>query len=143
MKKIVPLLGLVLGAGLTCSLHAQPFGYPEGGGPYNRPPAASGTGFRAQRSVRFQQRQDEKGYHLHILTHGYSPEAIQVNIDGPYLVVANKEAHRIENRHQRGYSFTSSSSSMRRRFRLPMNADIAAMKRVDVDGEIVITLPYR
>ncbi|MET0045829.1 MAG: Hsp20 family protein, partial [Candidatus Thiodiazotropha sp. 6PLUC3] len=73
----------------------------------------------------------------------YSADAIQVKIVGPYLVVENQEAHQIENRHQRGYSFSSTSSSMRRRFRLPADADVAAMARSEEDGVIVITLPYR
>ncbi|MCG8013636.1 MAG: Hsp20 family protein, partial [Candidatus Thiodiazotropha weberae] len=74
---------------------------------------------------------------------GYAPESIQVEVSGPYLVVKNQEAHRVENRNERGYSFSSSSSSMNRRFRLPGNADVSGMSRSEEDGVIVITVPYR
>jgi HSP20 family molecular chaperone IbpA len=122
---------------------AQPYSYSTGGYPYQRPPVTKGARFYTQQSVKFQRYQDDQGYHLRIATQGYTPEAIMVKIDGPYLVVENQESHRVESRHERGYSFTRSSSSMRRRFRLPWNADGAAMKRSQEDGVIVITLPYR
>jgi HSP20 family molecular chaperone IbpA len=139
MNKIVPLFIFWL----ALPIQAQPFSYPGPGAPYYRSPMGTGSSFHTQRAVRFQQDQDENGYHLRILIRGYTPEAIQVRVDGPYLVVENREAHRVENRHERGYSFSSSSSSMRRRFRLPRNADGAGMQRAEEDGVIVITLPYR
>ena len=143
MRKILPLFGVAVVACFTLPvLHAQPPGYPAGG-PYHRPPMERTHGFNVQRSVRFRKDQDEHGYHLRIHTRGYTPEAIQVKVEGPFLLVENQEAHRTENRHERGYSFSSSSSSMRRRFRLPRNADAAAMQRTEQDGVVVITLPYR
>jgi HSP20 family molecular chaperone IbpA len=143
MNNIVPLLGALFILLLTLPIQAQPFSYTGPAAPYHRPPMASSSSFHTQRAVRFKQDRDDKGYHLKIITRGYTPEAIQVRVDGPFLVVENREAHRVENRHERGYSFSSSSSSMRRRFRLPRNADGARMQRAEEDGVIVITLPYR
>jgi HSP20 family molecular chaperone IbpA len=141
MNKTVPLIGLLLCAGLIAPVDAQAFDYRSGSS--HRPPAAQVSSFNIQQSVKFQRYQDERGYHLRILTRGYNPEAILVEASGPYLVVKNQQAHRVENRHERGYSFTSTSSSMNRRFRLPRNADVAGMTRSEEDGVIVITLPYR
>ncbi|MES9831475.1 MAG: Hsp20/alpha crystallin family protein [Candidatus Thiodiazotropha sp. LLP2] len=143
MKRYVPLFGLALGVWLTLPVNGQPYPYPIGGERYSRPPVSSGSGFHTQRSLRFKRDQDESGYHLRIKAQGYTPDAIQVKIVGAYLVVGNQEVHKVENRHQRGYSFSSSSSSMHRRFRLPPDADTAAMTRSENDGVIVITLPYR
>jgi HSP20 family molecular chaperone IbpA len=72
------------------------------------------------------------------------PEAIQVTVQGWSLVVQNRESHRVEQRSDRGsYNFSATSSSMRRRFPLPPDADASAMKRSQEDGVVVITLPYR
>jgi HSP20 family molecular chaperone IbpA len=122
-------------------LRAQPPSayYP---GMYNRG-METPSSFQVQRRVRFRQDQDDIGYHLRIFVQGYSPEAIQVSVNGRFLLVENKEAHQVENRGQRGYSFVSSTSSMRRRFMLPWDADVSGMQRSEKEGEIVITLPYR
>jgi HSP20 family molecular chaperone IbpA len=130
---------MVLGA---TQLHAQPPGYYNPGGAYSRS-AQAPSSLHVQRRVRFRQDQDESGYHLRILLQGYTPEAIQVSVEGRSLVVESKELHRVDNRNERGYSFVSSSSSMRRRFRLPWDADVSGIQRSETEGEIVITLPYR
>jgi HSP20 family molecular chaperone IbpA len=143
MNRYLPLFGLALGVWLTLPVNGQPYSYHIGGAPDQRPYQSSGSGFHTQRSLKFQRFQDASGYHLRILTRGYAPGAIQVKIAGPYLMVENQEARKVENRYERGYSFSSSSSSMRRRFRLPLNADGAAMTRAEEDGAILITLPYR
>ncbi|MEW8625617.1 MAG: Hsp20/alpha crystallin family protein [Candidatus Thiodiazotropha sp.] len=141
MNKSVPLIGLLVSTWLLAPVETQAFDYRSGSS--HRAPLAQGSSFHTQKSVKFQRYQDEQGYHLRILSRGYAPEAIQVQVSGPFLVVKNQEAHRVENRNERGYSFTSSSSSMNRRFRLPGNADVAGMTRSEEDGMIVITLPYR
>jgi HSP20 family molecular chaperone IbpA len=122
-------------------LYAQPPGYYYPGGSYNRGVEAPSS-FHVQRRIRFRQDQDDAGYHLRIFLQGYSPEAIQVSVEGRFLLVDNKEAHRVENRNERAYSFVSSSSSLRRRFRLPWDADVSDMQRSENEGEITITLPY-
>ncbi|MCG7948258.1 MAG: Hsp20/alpha crystallin family protein [Candidatus Thiodiazotropha taylori] len=141
MNKRVPLIGLLLGACLVAPVTTQAFDYRSGSS--HRAPLTQGSSFHTQKSIKFQRYQDEQGYHLRILSRGYAPESIQVEVSGPYLLVKNQEAHRVENRNERGYSFTSSSSSMNRRFRLPGNADVAGMSRSEEDGVITITLPYR
>ncbi|MCG8020097.1 MAG: Hsp20 family protein [Candidatus Thiodiazotropha weberae] len=141
MNKRVPLIGLLLTAWLITLVDAQAFDYRSGSS--HRAPLTQGSSFHTQKSVKFQRYQDEQGYHLRILSRGYAPESIQVEASGPYLVVKNQEAHRVENRNERGYSFSSSSSSMNRRFRLPGNADVSGMSRSEEDGVIVITVPYR
>jgi HSP20 family molecular chaperone IbpA len=141
MNKTVPLIGLLLAAWLIAPVESQAFDYRSGA--THRAPSSQGSSFHTQKSLKFRRYQDQQGYHLEILSRGYQPEAIQVQISGPYLVVKNQEAHRVENRNQRGYSFTSSSSSMNRRFRLPGNADLAGMTRSEEDGVIIISLPYR
>jgi HSP20 family molecular chaperone IbpA len=123
-------------------LFAQPPGYYHPGTPYSRSLEAPSS-IQIQRRVRFQQDQDDTGYHLRIFLQGYSPDAIEVSVAGRSLLVANKEAHRVENRNERGYSFFSSSSSLRRRFRVPWDADLSGMQRSEKEGEITITLPYR
>lgn len=123
-------------------LQAQPPGYYYPGTPYSRGgerPSAT----QIQRRVRFRQDQDDAGYHLRILLQGYSPDAIQVSVAGRSLLVQNKEAHRVENRNEEGYSFFSTSSSLRRRFSVPWDADLGGMQRTEKENEIVITLPYR
>jgi HSP20 family molecular chaperone IbpA len=130
---------LALGAS---QLFAQPPGYYHPGISYGRGGQAPSS-IQVQRRVGFKQDQDDSGYHLRIFLQGYSPEAIQVSVEGRSLLVANKEAHRIENRNERGYSFISSSSSLRRRFRVPWDADLSGMQRSEKEGEITITLPYR
>jgi HSP20 family molecular chaperone IbpA len=127
---------------VVSQLYAQPPGYYHPGMPYSRG-VETPSSIQVQRGVRFRQDQDEAGYHLRILLQGYSPEAIQVGVEGRSLLVQNKEAHRVENRNERGHSFFSTSSSLRRRFRLPWDADVSGMQRTEKESEIVITLPYR
>ncbi|MEW8428428.1 MAG: Hsp20/alpha crystallin family protein [gamma proteobacterium symbiont of Ctena orbiculata] len=142
MKSLFLSISLIFMVVAASQLFAQPPGYYHPGMSYDR--AGQGpSSFRVQRGVRFQQDQDESGYHLRIRLQGYSPESIQVSVDGRSLLVENREAHRVENRSERSYSFSTSSSSMRRRFRLPWVADLTAMQRTENEGEIVITLPYR
>ncbi|MCU7921834.1 MAG: Hsp20/alpha crystallin family protein [Candidatus Thiodiazotropha sp. (ex Dulcina madagascariensis)] len=143
MRKESLLLSVILAIAFSPSIHAQPPGYfGYGGAPINRSMERPAS-FNRQTSVRFKQDRDENGYHLRILTQGFSPEALQVKVEGRSLVVENQEAHRVENRSERGYIFSSASSSMRRRFRLPGDADVEAMQRTEEDGVIVITLPYK
>jgi HSP20 family molecular chaperone IbpA len=142
MKSLFLSVSLIFMVVAGSQLFAQPPGYYYPGAPYDRSMEGP-TSFHVQRRVRFKQEQDDAGYHLRIFLQGYSPEAIQVSVDRHSLLVENQEAHRVENRSDRGYSFSSSSSSMRRRFRLPMDADVNAMQRTEKEGEIVITLPYR
>ncbi|MEW8051816.1 MAG: Hsp20/alpha crystallin family protein [Candidatus Thiodiazotropha endolucinida] len=142
MKSALYSISVFVMAAAATQLFAQPPGYYHPAAPYNRGVEAPSS-FHVQRGVRFRQDQDDSGYHLRIFLQGYSPEAIQVSVDGRSLLVENKEAHRVENRSERGYSFVSSSSSMHRRFRLPWDADVNGMQRTENEGEITITLPYR
>jgi HSP20 family molecular chaperone IbpA len=142
MKSVLYSISVFFMALVVTQLYAQPPGYYNPGGPYNWGVEAP-SAFHVQRRVRFRQDQDESGYHLRIFLQGYTPEAIQVSVDGRSLLVENKEAHQVENRNERSYNFVSSSSSMRRRFRLPWDADVNGMQRSEKKGEIVITLPYR
>jgi HSP20 family molecular chaperone IbpA len=96
-----------------------------------------------QRGIKFKRDRDQNGYHLRIYTKGYSPEALQVTVNGPFLIVENQESHQVENRYEQGYSFSTHSSSMRRRFRIPRDADSSAMQRSVQGSMVVITLPYR
>ncbi|MBT2971352.1 MAG: hypothetical protein B6D72_09390 [gamma proteobacterium symbiont of Ctena orbiculata] len=142
MKSLFLSISLIFMVVAASQLFAQPPGYYHPGMSYDR--AGQGpSSFHVERRVRFKQDQDASGYHLRILLQGYSPESIQVSVDGRSLLVENQEAHRVENRSERSYSFSTSSSSMRRRFRLPWDADLTAMQRTEKEGEIVITLPYR
>ena len=142
MKSLLLSVSLIFMVATGSQLFAQPPGYYYPGAPYNRSMEGPSS-YHIQRRVRFKQDQDESGYHLRIALQGYSPEAIQVSVDGHSLLVENQEAHRVENRSDHGYSFSTSSSSMRRRFRIPMDADVNAMQRTENEGEIIITLPYR
>lgn len=118
---------------------AQPPGYYG----MDRGYATSPNSFSVQQGVRFERGRDQNGYTLRILTQGISPDAIQVNVRGHTLVVENQESHQVEQRSDRGsYHFSSTSSSMRRRFTLPPDADVQAMKRTVEEGVITITLPY-
>ena len=140
MKNIVCLLSAMLLSSLcTVSLAQTPGAYGSGtGGGY-----PSSGAFSVQRGVRFVQDRDQDGYHLRIQLQGISPEAIQVSVQGHSLVVENRESHQVERHNERGsYHFSSASSSMRRRFPLPPDADVHALKRSDEGGGIVITLPY-
>ena len=116
-------------------------------GAYSHPAyghAPQGSHFAKQTSIRFERYRDQDGYHLRVHTRGMDPESLQVNIQGRSLVVENREAHRVERSSERGsYQFASSSSSMRRRFSLPPDADVQAMQRSVEEGVLVITLPYR
>ncbi|MET0070292.1 MAG: Hsp20/alpha crystallin family protein [Candidatus Thiodiazotropha sp.] len=142
MKSLFLSISLIFMVVAASQLFAQPPGYYHQGMSHDR--AGQGpSSFQVRRGVRFKQDQDESGYHLRILLQGYSPDSIQVSVDGRSLLVENQEAHRVENRSERSYSFSTSSSSMRRRFRLPWDADVSAMQRTEKEGEIVITLPYR
>jgi HSP20 family molecular chaperone IbpA len=142
MKSVLWSISVFFMVWVTTQLYAQPPGYYNPGGPYYRGVEAPSS-FQVQRRVRFRQDQDESGYHLRILLQGYTPEAIQVSVDGRFLLVENKEVHQVDKRNERSYSFVSSSSSMRRRFRLPWDADVSGMQRSEKEGEIIITLPYR
>ncbi|PVV07313.1 MAG: hypothetical protein B6D77_14160 [gamma proteobacterium symbiont of Ctena orbiculata] len=142
MKGLLYSISVFCLALAATQLYAQPPGYYHPGMPSSRA-AEAPSSFHVQRRVRFSQDQDDSGYHLRIFLQGYSPDAIQVSVEGRSLLVQNKEAHRVENRSERGHSFVSSSSSMRRRFRLPWDADVSGMQRTEKEAEIVITLPYR
>ncbi len=141
MKSIVLICLVCLGA-VSSQVMAQPPGgdghrqsYGHAGFPDNR--------FSVQRGVRFERYRDQHGYHIRIHTRGMDPEAIQVSIQGRFLVVQNRESHKVEQRNDRGsYQFAATSSNMRRRFPLPPNADASAMKRSLDDGVVMITLPY-
>ncbi len=144
MSMFFRLTGVIFGALLALTAQAMPPEGYAGGAPYMGPSSMDrGTGFSQQRGIRFQQDQDETGYHLRIFTRGYAPGAIEVRVEGPYLVVQNQESHQLENRSERGYSFTSNSMSLKRRFRIPRDADVAGMSREEGDDGLVVTLPYR
>ncbi|MET0090117.1 MAG: Hsp20/alpha crystallin family protein [Candidatus Thiodiazotropha sp.] len=144
MSKIIRLSGAVFSVLLALTAQAQPpAGYYGGGPSMGSPSVERGAGFSQQRGIRFQQDQDAAGYHLRIYTQGYEPGAIDVRVEGPYLVVQNQESHRLENRSERGYSFSSNAISMKRRFRIPRDADVAGMSREESEGSLVVTLPYR
>ncbi len=119
---------------------AQPPG--PGYGP-NYDQATPPARFSVQKGMRFERYRDTDGYHLRIYTQGMDPESIQVSVQGRSLVVQNRESHQVEQRSDRGsYQFATSSSSMRRRFPIPPDADAGAMKRSVEEGLLVITLPY-
>jgi HSP20 family molecular chaperone IbpA len=144
MRMLIRLTGAVFAVLLAVSVQAQSpadyYGMAPGMG---RPLMDRGMGFSQRQGIRFQQSQDNKGYHLIIYTQGYTPDAIEVRVEGPYLVVQNQQSQRLENRSERGYSFTSHSTSFKRRFRIPRDADVAAMSREESEDNLVITLPYR
>jgi HSP20 family molecular chaperone IbpA len=126
---------------MAATVSAQPPGYygPSAAGGY----AAPSNSFSVQKGMRFEKGRDDKGYYLRIYTRGVSPEAVQVSVRGRTLIVENQESRQVEQRSDRGgYSFSTSSSSMRRRFPLPPDADAQSMQRSVEDGVIVITLPY-
>lgn len=140
MKNIAYVISaMLLSCVCTVSLAQPPgtYGFDRGAG-YPSPGS-----FNFQRGVRFERDRDRDGYHLRIHLQGISPDAIQVNVQGRSLVVENRESHQVEQRSDRGsYQFSSASSSMRRRFALPPNADVQALQRSDEEGVVVITLPY-
>jgi HSP20 family molecular chaperone IbpA len=138
--KVILLIGAVLLLVFGSSALAQHpgtgpdqrFGYHS---PSNR--------YSVQKGVRFERYRDSAGYQLKIHTRGMDPEAIQVSVQGRSLVVENRESHQVEQRNDRGsYQFATTSSSMRRRFPIPPDADPGAMRRSVEEGVVVITLPY-
>jgi HSP20 family molecular chaperone IbpA len=140
MKFMVLISALTL-LTLTGLALAQPPGYNPRPG-YNHAPEAHR--FAVQKGVRFERFRDQDGYHLKIHTQGMDPEAIQVSVQGRSLVVENRESHQVQRHSDRGsYQFASASSSMRRRFRLPPDADAQAMQRSAAEDSLTITLPYR
>ncbi|MET0065178.1 MAG: small heat shock protein [Candidatus Thiodiazotropha sp.] len=144
MRRIIRFSCVVAAALLAAQVQAQPPADYPGAAPYSaRPYMDRGVGFSQRQGIRFARDQDETGYHLRIDTQGYTPDAIEVRIEGPYLVVQNQQSQRLENRSERGYSVTSHASSFKRRFRIPRNADVAAMSREESEDRLVITLPYR
>jgi HSP20 family molecular chaperone IbpA len=140
MKNIAYAISvMLLSSVLTVSLAQPPGTY----GPGMVAGSPSSGSFNFQRGMRFERDRDQAGYHLRIHLQGISPDAIQVNVQGHSLVVENRESQQIERRSDRGrYQFSSTSSSMRRRFSLPPDADVGALQRSDEEGVIVITLPY-
>lgn len=127
---------------ISSLLLAEPArGYPPHHGAYPANPHANS--YRVQKGMRFQRTRDEKGYALRIEIRGMMPEAIQTTLQGRTLTVQNRESHQVEQRSDRGgYQFSSTSSSMRRRFHLPPDADVSAMQRDEEEGAIVIRFPY-
>ncbi|MEJ2693024.1 MAG: Hsp20/alpha crystallin family protein [Candidatus Thiodiazotropha sp.] len=139
--KSVALLSVICFWALSLSALAQPPGVGGQGKGYGY--TSPGNRFFVQRGVHFERYRDRDGYQLRIHTRGMDPEAIQVTVQGRSLVVQNRESHQLERRSGRGgYSFSTTSSSMRRRFPLPPDADAGAMKRSQEEGVVVITLPY-
>ncbi len=119
---------------------AQPPG--SGYQPYSGQ-AAPPNQFSVRQGMRFERYRDQEGYHLRIYTQGMDPESIQVSVQGRSLVVQNRESRQVEQRSDRGsYQFATASSSMRRRFPLPPDADAGAMKRSVEEGVLLISLPY-
>ncbi len=141
MKIPASIGGLVLLISMSFTLQAQPYsGYP----PYGAgAPSSHSSGFSTQKGMRFLKSRDEEGYILRIEIRGISPEAIQTTLNGRTLSVQSSESQQVERRSDRGgYSFSSVSSNMRRRFHLPPDADIAGMQRSEEDGAVVIRFPY-
>jgi HSP20 family molecular chaperone IbpA len=135
---LISVLCLLAVTGLAL---AQPPGAFSRQGYGHAPPA---NRFSVQKGIRFERFRDQNGYHLRIHTQGMDPEALQVSIQGRSLVVQNRESHQVEHRSERGsYQFATSSTNMRRRFRLPPDADEQAMQRSVEEGSLVITFPYR
>jgi HSP20 family molecular chaperone IbpA len=133
--------GLVLMISMSFSLQAQPYsGYPPHGAGST---PSHGSSFSTQKGMRFLKSRDEKGYILRIEILGMTPEAIQTTLNGRTLSVQNRESRQVERQSDRGgYSFSSVSSNMRRRFHLPPDADISGMQRSEEDGAVVIRFPY-
>ena len=141
MKIPAIVSGVVLLLSMSTALQALPPGgyYPHRA--YQDDPGSNS--FSVQRGMRFQRTRDENGYILRIETRGTTPDAIQVSLQGRSLVIQNQESRQVEQRSDRGgYQFSSTSSSMRRRFHLPPDADVAAMQRSEEDGVVVIRFPY-
>ena len=140
--KSIALLSVIGLWALSLPILAQPPGVDGQGLSYGH--TAPSNRFSVQRGMRFERYRDQDGYQLRIHTQGMDPEAIQVTVQGRSLVVQNRESHQVERRSDRGsYNFSATSSSMRRRFPLPPDADASAMKRSLGDGMVVITLPYK
>lgn len=100
--------------------------------------------YRTQGRMRIERDRNEEGYQLRIHISGdIDPEAIQVSVQGNSLLIVNDRSFQTEERGDQGYySFSRSSSSMRRRLSIPRNADTENMQRRVEDGVIIITLPY-
>ncbi|MCU7796403.1 MAG: Hsp20/alpha crystallin family protein [Candidatus Thiodiazotropha sp. (ex Myrtea spinifera)] len=141
MKVTAIVSSAVMLLSLSAVLQAQP---PGGYSPHRSyGPASTSNSFSVQRGMRFERTRDENGYVLRIHTRGLTPDAVQVSVRGHTLMVQNQESRQVEQRSDRGsYQFSSASSSMRRRFPIPPDADAKAMQRTVEDGVIVITLPY-
>lgn len=140
MKSSAFISALVLMAftGLASAQPPDTYSHPA----YGHSPQANR--FVKHTGMRFERYRDQEGYHLRIQTRGMDPESLQVSIQGRSLVVENRESHRVERSSERGsYQFASSSSSMRRRFPLPPDADAQAMQRSVEEDVLLISLPYR
>jgi HSP20 family molecular chaperone IbpA len=142
MKSIMVIL---LTASLTGFIHNSyafpPYGY--GYNDYQAYPPGYGRGPVRHQAIRIERDRDEHGYLVNVhLDENTQPEAIQVSVRGRHLLIESKRSLQREERDEGHYSYSRSSSSFRRRFLIPSDADAANMQRSDQQGLISITLPY-
>lgn len=97
--------------------------------------------------LRIDRRATDDAYLLDIQISGIKPTEIEVRVQGPWVLVSrNSSAQSNEEETMgdgRGYrrSFSYSSGSMSRRFKLPPDADGAALQRQDAEDAIHISIP--
>jgi len=127
-----------------------PPGFPPPGAPFGRPgPDQPGFGTpSAPPPISRYATQD--AYILEVpLIGGMKPEQVQIDTQGRWIIVsrdqsaqqAREETFDEGRGYMRSYSFSSGTGS--RRFTLPPDADLAAMKREDGKDEVRIVIPRR
>lgn len=101
-------------------------------------------------SIHIRRHLDQSNYYITVLLEGVAPQDILVSVEqGRWLMLrgdtgqSNDKQTRSEDgsRYSRSYSF--SSSRLSRRIHLPRDADHAALKRENREGELEITIPRR
>lgn len=143
MKSLSILVSGLVMVGLVNMAPAQgpePMPYPG----YERPVPPSSNHYRYSGRIRVEKGMNEEGYQLRIYTGGdVGPESIQVSIQGRSILIENNRSMQREERSEEGYfSYSRNSSSFRRRFSIPRNADAENMQRNVEGGVLTITLPY-
>lgn len=133
LHTVILLISVALCSGLALAQPPYDYGYQSQG------PAST---HRSNR--RFERAMSAEGYLLIVRPgRGVDPESVQISIQNGTILVETKTSIQREETGDRGYySFSSSSSRMRRRFPLPPDADVEKMRREVRDGEIIITLPF-
>lgn len=127
-----------------------PYGYGppswDNAGPYGYSP-----GMRAgpREGLRIIRDADANAYYILISTGDVAPQAVQVRIEGRWLLVGIDRSRQDSVQQSfdegRGYqrSFSYSTGQTNRRLTVPQDADTAGMRREDGDREVRITLPRR